>query len=178
MLRKLKNKRNRKGFSLIETLIATLLISVVVTSVFSVALTSKVSAKKTDRRAAALIYSKKAIEKVKAYITGDTSVQTIPGVVEYPANWHIPGDACNGCSSSTCYALENIPCEHDLTSLLPLTCGENVGICQGSPVNGKLTYTVVDADPKIPTGCVGSAANACCQFPQTIRTFVRGVNRV
>lgn len=139
----LKSLQNTSGFSLVETLIAVLLISVVVTSVFSLALTSKTMAIKSNRRAAALLYSRQVIEKIKAYVTGDSSTDAALAAGA-PADWHIPQDLCNSgeanCSKANCYALEE--CKHDLTPMLPVDCGPDVGFCSGSPVNGKLTYTV------------------------------------
>ncbi len=100
-----KKSKSCAGFSLVETMVAVLLISVVVTSVFSLALTSKATAINTDRRSAALYAITQAREKLKAYVTADKSV-TGPA-----ASWRMPGDACG------CYALQ--PGVHDVTSLLP-----------------------------------------------------------
>lgn len=133
-----KSPGRESGFTLVETLIAVLLISVVVTSVFSLALTSKTSGIKTERRAVGLLYVRRTMEKVKAYVTADTSA-AMAATVGAPANWHMPEDACNGglgtCSSATCWALE--ACIHDVTALLPQKLRD-------PPINAKMTYTVQD----------------------------------
>ena len=90
-----KKSKSCAGFSLVETMIAVLLISVVVTSVFSLALTSKASSINTDRRSAALYAITQAREQLKAYVTADRD-----GSVTSPtSNWKMPGDACTPTTS-------------------------------------------------------------------------------
>lgn len=131
--------KNRRGFTLVETLIAVLLISVVVTSVFSLALTSRVSSTKTQRRAVGLLYTRRAMEKVKAYVTADASAG-MAATVGAPANWKIAEDLCNtgeaNCASATCWALE--ACKHDVSPMLPAGLSD-------PPISMKLTYTVTNA---------------------------------
>lgn len=106
---KIKKKlKSTAGFSLVETMIAVLLISVVVTSVFSLALTAKVTSVNTDRRSAALLAIAQAREKLKAYVTADRSA----GVPSPNSNWRMKEDI-----TGSGYALS--PGEHDVTLLLP-----------------------------------------------------------
>jgi prepilin-type N-terminal cleavage/methylation domain-containing protein len=136
-----RGQRSRQGFSLIETVIAVLLISVVVTSVFSVTLTAKTAGKKTERRAEGLAYVRQVHEKVKGYIReANTAGINDPLGGTF---WNLPEDACNGGAGNcpaNCYALDL--CTHDVSSVLPAVCSENVGLCRAAPVNGQVTYTV------------------------------------
>lgn len=125
----LKIKRKFKsgaGFSLVETMIAVLLISVVVTSVFSLALTAKVTSVNTDRRSAALLAIAQAREKLKAYVTADQNITNRPN-----ANWRLKEDI-----TGSGYALS--PGEHDVTLLLP----DKYRNDPDRPMT--LTYTVTD----------------------------------
>lgn len=145
---------DRKGFTLVETVFAVLLISVVVTSIFSLALTSRGASKKTGKRAQALFYSRQAMEKLKAYVTADTTLSIGPS-----SNWKFPGDTCSGCTGSpNCWALAN--CTHDISAMLPATCSSSVQICQAAPVSATLKYTVT----AVPAGCTGSKCSKSVRF--------------
>ena len=120
----------RCGFTLVENLVAVMLISVVVTSVFSLVLTAKMGSKKTGRRAEALYYVSRYREILKSYVTADRS-QPGPGV---GGGWALPGD-------SLPYALQ--PGQHVLTGALPASF-------TAFPVNGQLSYLVTDV-PCSPT---------------------------
>ncbi|MFH2204500.1 MAG: hypothetical protein ABIJ96_15400 [Elusimicrobiota bacterium] len=116
-------------------MIAVLLIAVVVTSVFSLALTSKISGVRTERRTAALLAIAQAREKIKAYVTDD---QNISGPT---AKWKIPEDECGpsgnyavGNCPADCYALD--VCQHNVTKLLPVRERDD------SSIQMRLTYTV------------------------------------
>jgi len=92
---------------MVEVMIGILLVAVIVTSVFSLSLTARITARKSGRRAKGLYYTRQAMEKLKAYVTADTSVTgRLPA-----ANWRYPGDA------SGTYALANGA--HDISSTLP-----------------------------------------------------------
>lgn len=113
----------RRGYTLVETLVAVMLISVVVTSVFSLVLTAKMGSRKTGKKAEALYYVQQYRELLKSYVTADPSLVGGPGVG--PTGWNMPGDLCN------CYALQT-GVRHNLT--LPAS------------FNGALFYTVLDVD--------------------------------
>lgn len=116
-------RRARRGYTLVETLVAVMLVSVVVTSVFSMVLTAKIGTKKTGRRAEAMYYARQYMEMLKAYVTADTTA------VGPTAGWVLPGDPCG------CYALQNGV--HTMTTNLPASF-------TAPPVNGQLSYTVSD----------------------------------
>lgn len=114
----------RRGYTLVETLVAVMLISVVVTSVFSLVLTAKMGSRKTGRKAEALFYVQQYRELLKSYVTADTSVAgPTPG-------WIIPGDSCG------CYALQT-GVQHNFTLQLPASF---------QAVGGQLFYTVTDVN--------------------------------
>jgi prepilin-type N-terminal cleavage/methylation domain-containing protein len=133
-----KNRENalgERGFSLVETMIATLLISVVVTSVFSLAFTSKVSSIRVDRRSVAIQAITQAREKIKSYVTADKNVMG-PN-----AKWKIPEDDCGptaeyaeGDCPNDCYALD--VCTHNVTRMLPTRERDD------PKIQMRLTYTV------------------------------------
>jgi len=135
-----KKRSDEGGFSLVETMIATLLISVVVTSVFSLALTSKVSSIRVDRRSVAIQAITQAREKLKAYVTADKG-----GAITGPnANWRLPEDDCGptaeyavGTCPSNCSALDI--CAHNVTRLLPVRE-------RSAPIKMRLIYTVTKAN--------------------------------
>ena len=113
----------RGGYTLVEVLVAVMLIATVVTSVFSLVLTAKMGVKKTGRRAEAMFLSRQYMETLKSFVTADV---TQPG--PFPG-WVLPGDPCG------CYALQNGI--HVMTAALPTTF-------RSAPVNGQLTYNVTD----------------------------------
>lgn len=146
--------KSAKGFTLVETLVATLLIAIVVTSVFSLALTSKGASVKTGRREQALFYSRKAMEKLKAYVTGDQDFAAAgPNYAQNPSKpWAIAEDACTGCGGQgQCWALDP-NCTHDLTLLLPTKLRD-------APVTMTLGYVVTND----PVGCVDRTGPTPCR---------------
>ncbi|MFA5140450.1 MAG: type II secretion system protein [Elusimicrobiota bacterium] len=146
--------RNCKGFTLVETLVAVLLIAIVVTSVFSLALTSKGASVKTGRREQALFYTRKAMEKLKAYVTGDeTFAAAGPNYARDPGRpWAIPEDACGGCGGAgQCWALDPT-CTHDLTLMLPAKLRD-------APISMTLGYAVTNDPP----GCVDRTGLSACR---------------
>ena len=114
------------GYTLVETMISVLLVSIVVTSVFSLVLTARISAKKTDRRGQAVFYVRRTMEALKVFVTADTSVPG-PGV---GGSWRLSGDTHTG------WALD--PLTHNVSSWLPIE------FCAADPSNCSLTYTVTD----------------------------------
>ena len=147
-------KRGCSGFTLVETLIAVLLIAIVVTSVFSLALTTKGVSVKSGRREQALFFTRKAMEKLKAYVTGDeTFAEAGPNYARNPGRpWAIPEDACTGCGGvGQCWALDP-NCTHDLTLMLPTKF-------RSSHINMTLGYTVTNDPP----GCVDRTGLTACR---------------
>ena len=135
----------RRGYTLVETMIAMLLISVVVTSVFSLVLTARMTAKKSNRKGQAVLYVRRAMEALRAYVTSDT---TMAGPT---ANWHINGDTSAG------WAL-NIG-SHDISSWLPAE------FCAADPANCHLTY-IVSALPCGASTCRQVAFTVTWKEPQ------------
>lgn len=117
-----RRRAARRGYTLVETMIGMLLISVVVTSVFSLVLTARLTAKKSNRRGQAILYVRRAMESLRAYVTADPNM---PGPTP---NWHIKGDTTAGWA----LGLGN----HDISSWLPTE------FCAVDPANCKLTYVV------------------------------------
>lgn len=130
----------RRGYTLVETLIAVLLISIVVTSVFSLVLTARVASKKTERRGQAVYYERRVMEALKGFVTADTTGPPGPG--NAPNGWGLPGALPVGV-----YALS--VGVHDVSSWLsPSFCAADP-----SPSKCALTYTVTPAcgGPTCPT---------------------------
>ncbi len=127
------------GVTMVETLVAVLLMSVVVTSVFSLALSSRVAATKTSRKGIAGFYIRRAQEKLKPYVTADTTLGVEGPGGTGAAAWRLPEDACAGSYGNcpaNCDALD--VCTHDVTAMLP-------GGLTGAPINMRMTYTVTNA---------------------------------
>jgi len=97
--------KEEDGYTLVETMIAMLLVASIVTSVFSMVLTAKVASVKTGNQGKAHYYARQQAEKLKSYVSADL---TAPGPT---AGWLYPGDA------SGLYALD--PGVHNVTSNLP-----------------------------------------------------------
>lgn len=114
--------KGEDGYTLVETMIAMLLVAMIVTSVFSMVLTAKVGATKTGTQAKAHFYARQQMEKLKAYVSADLSA------AGPTASWRFPGD------SSGTYALQ--AGNHVVTSNLPSTLQS-----QG----WTMSYTVTDA---------------------------------
>ncbi|MBI3300345.1 MAG: prepilin-type N-terminal cleavage/methylation domain-containing protein [Elusimicrobia bacterium] len=112
----------RRGYTLVETMIAVLLVSVVVTSVFSMVLTARTGVNKSGKKGQAVFYLREVVEALKTYVTADL---TAPG----PNSWQLPGDTCG------CWALQ--AGAHNATGYLPTSF-------TGAPTSGQLTYDVID----------------------------------
>lgn len=65
-----RHTKSRAGYTLVEIVIAMLLTSIMVTSVFSVALTSKQSGGKSDRRLLAAQAAKRMTSQLRNFVTG------------------------------------------------------------------------------------------------------------
>jgi len=80
----------RRGFTLIEVLIATFLVAIIAGTVMSTALTSRMSVGRVDREVAAAAAVRQVSEALKGYITADRGLVRGPGVGA--DGWTLPGD--------------------------------------------------------------------------------------
>lgn len=150
----------KKGYTLVEVVIAMLLTSIMVSSVFSVALSAKQAGGKAERRLAAAQVTKQVTSMLKNYVTGDQNSVT-PGLMGPNANngtnrWSIvdatvtpqicvcsgiPGGCVPSCAASP-YALT--PGTWTVSGILPSWLA-------AAPYNGTLKYYVgnetVSGDP-------------------------------
>jgi len=133
----------RRGQTLIEVVMATMISAMTTTAVFSVILSSFVSDAKADKRDAAAMVLKQAQEALKSYVS---AVPTEAGYV--PTSLHLPYEGLN------VWALREGG--HDISSMisgLPL----NV---PGQP-NASLTYTVTSYGCGFGTGSAPNYPTAC-----------------
>src|SRR4051812_43834760 len=79
---------------MVEVVVAILLIAMMTGPMMSVALTSRMSVGRTDRRMAASICAKRVSEALKAYVTADRSLAFGPGMGA--DGWSLPGDQAGG----------------------------------------------------------------------------------
>ncbi|MFI5346550.1 MAG: prepilin-type N-terminal cleavage/methylation domain-containing protein [Elusimicrobiota bacterium] len=80
------------GYTLVEVVIAMLLVLIAVSAIMGTVITGRQSAGRTVRRAQAAQAVRRVAEALKVYRTADTSAVPGPGV---GANgWGMPGDAC------------------------------------------------------------------------------------
>lgn len=84
------------GNTLVEVVIAMLLILIASSAITGTVLTGRQSAGRTVRRAQAAQAVRRVAEALKVYQTADTAVATGPGGA--PNGWGLPGDAC-GCAA-------------------------------------------------------------------------------
>ena len=101
--------KKRKGVSLIEIIISSLILVMVAMVVASLLLSTFTSRKREEAMHEVSLGAKKLREVLKSYVTADTSV-----LLNAPGSppWHLPEDS----SCETCWALEDG--EHDATGLL------------------------------------------------------------
>lgn len=137
--------KTRRGQTLIEVVMATMISAMTTTAVFSVILSSFVSDNKADKRDAAAMVLKQAQEALKSYVS---AVPTEPNYVPGSPSGHWPPEL------GGVWALREG--NHDISSLvsgLPLTV-------PGQPA-ATLSYTVTSyacgfgtgAAPNYPTAC-------------------------
>lgn len=108
----------KRGFTLVEVIVAILVTAVVVTSVFAVAMSVKRGTAVSERRLAANNAGKHLLEKLKNYVTPELAHSGVPwpgpGV---GSGWKLPEDNCGDCGGG-CYALAT-GCEHNASALIP-----------------------------------------------------------
>ena len=115
-----------RGFTLVEVVIATLLLAVGVAGVFSVTLSARVQSKRHAGRDKINQYGRRLGEELKSYVTGADPLKIHQGL---PGGEHKhPDDTC------TQWALSET-CNHDVTSMLPQEL-------RSAPYNARLTYQV------------------------------------
>lgn len=142
----------KRGFTLVEVVVAMLVTAVVVTSVFAVAMTVKRGTAVSERRVAANNAGKELLEKLKNYVTPETGTWPGPGV---GGSWRLPEDSCGTCPAG-CYALR-VGCEHDASSLIPARW-------RAAPYNMTLRYQVYVIEN--PPGSCGGALPCGTGQPQ------------
>jgi len=116
--------RNDRGFTLIEVVIATMLMAVGVTAVFSVALTARYRMNRNLLKSRMSQEARRLSDDLKNFVTYDsTIVDGAPG-----SAWRLPDDQCSQ------WALSEY-CVHDVTGRLP-------GDLRKAPVSASLAYSV------------------------------------
>ncbi|MBI3300195.1 MAG: hypothetical protein HYZ75_18665 [Elusimicrobia bacterium] len=105
-----------RGTTLVEVVIAILILSVVVAGFSSGLYAAIAGTKQGDARQQASLSARQLQEELKNYVTADpTTAEGAPG----SPPWHLPGDACTGCAGgSACWALTEA-CTHDVSGRLP-----------------------------------------------------------
>ena len=137
--------RTRRGQTLIEVVMATMISAMTTTAVFSVILSSFVSDNKADKRDAAAMVLKQAQETLKSYVS---AVPGEPNYVPGSPSGHWPAEV------GGTWALREG--NHDVSSLvatLPLTV-------PGQPA-ATLTYTVASYPCGFGTGNPPNYSTAC-----------------
>jgi len=113
-----KKMKTRKGVSLIEIIVASMLLVTVAMAVSFLLLSTLTGHQREEATHNVSLGAKKLREMLKSYVTADTSV-----VLNAPGSpaWHLPEDS----SCASCWALEEGT--HEATSLLPLSFREKYG---------------------------------------------------
>jgi prepilin-type N-terminal cleavage/methylation domain-containing protein len=135
MARKSPLRLTDDGYTLVEVVIAMLLVSIMVTSVFSVALTAKQGGGKGVRKLLAAQGAKQVSGVLKNFVTGDETTTMIAG----PGGgngWAMSNGvvtaACPG-GGTNCYAMASGT--HTLTGVLPAWF-------EAAPYNARVRYFV------------------------------------
>lgn len=87
-------RANQDGNTLVEVVIAVLLIAVMTGPMLSVALSGRMNMGRSDRRLAAAAAVRGLAEALKAYVVADPTLAAGPGVGVN--GWGLPGDNMNG----------------------------------------------------------------------------------
>ena len=146
-----------KGYTIIEVVISILLTAVMVSAVFSVALSSRQSGGKSDRKLLAAQASKTLSMVLRSYVTGEPANTVIagpnaarnllPGPPFAPEMWHVHTPGVQTDSQGDVYALAPYPNQgslvHRLDCLLPNDSGCFLPkLLRDPPYNGTIQYTV------------------------------------
>jgi prepilin-type N-terminal cleavage/methylation domain-containing protein len=125
------------GFTLVEVMVAMLMISFMATTVFNVALTVKTGSAKNERKLQALAGARQVASQLKNYVTGDPESTAIPGPGMGTNSWSMDGNGIDDLSCMNCYALT--PGNHILTGVLSSEF-------EAPPYNARVSYTVTVID--------------------------------
>ncbi len=142
--------KKRSGTTLIEVTVAILIAAMTSISVFSVVTSSNVSHARADKRELAAAAVRMAQDRLKAYVTSDTSNAFIVG----PNNWRLPGDTSGN------WALRGG--NHDISSWLnnnshfDRLCRNASGVASCS-----FTYRVTNVDCGFGNGSVPDFTYSC-----------------
>lgn len=116
-------------------MVALLLTAMVVAAVFPVTISTRMNLGRISRRKQAVLYAQNLMDELKAYVTQDITLIPNQGRLRGPGAVPEWQDTCQAPCSSPCYAMEILPCVHDLSSMLPTDL-------RGSPYQMKLKYRV------------------------------------
>ncbi len=130
----------RKGFTLIEVVVSMLLSAVMISAVFSVALSSKQTSARSDRRLAAAQAAQSMMQRLKNYVTSDPASIAILGPTPRPgaASWYLNNPPSVVDSLGDVYALQ--PGTHIITG----TATDVIPTALAA-YGGKVTYVVAAA---------------------------------
>jgi prepilin-type N-terminal cleavage/methylation domain-containing protein len=120
--------RRQEGFTLVEIMIATLLIAIMTTGLCSVALNSRKGVGPAKRKIAAAEAGRRLLEQLKGYVTADKDSGDLPGPGAGSKGWTLPGESCGDC-----FALSAGTHELDPGIWLPSDLAS---------YNGKISYAV------------------------------------
>jgi len=131
---RLRARRPSGGFTLVEVVIAALLLAIGVTALFSVCVSVRFKVNKDVYRSQMDFYGRQLLEDLRSYVTVDTTI--MDGAPGNPASWCHPMDDCNDtkCPGGSALAVG----DHCVTGMLPssLSADPPVG------VHARLGYNV------------------------------------
>ena len=148
-----KNIKKRKGFTLVEIVVAVLISAMVAMATFSIFTSSAVGHKRANKKELAALAIRMVSEQLKNYVTSDNS-QFLP---QRPNNsWRLCNHL-NQCDTYNGWALQS-GTHHDITSFLS-TEPFLTELCKGNLSNCSFRYVVTNFD----CGFGNSETTACKQ---------------
>lgn len=143
---------SRAGFTLVEVVVAVMVVAIAVTALFSVIASNIVSEKRIDTTQEVTMLLATAQERLKPYVLANTLESEAAPVPDYSA---LPNKMQNGvCGADAKPLLQNV--KHDLTCLLP----DKTASLGGAPAAFKLNKSNVTSFYYIVTyipNCGGSS---------------------
>ena len=127
MASQLRVRRPNDGFTLVEVVIAALLLSIGITALFSVCVSVRFKVNKDVYSGQMDFYARQLLEDLKSYVTADITI--LDGAPGNSGSWCHPKDS--GCPGGWALAEG----DHDVTGMLPASLSN-------APVNAKLFYNV------------------------------------